>query len=857
MANRIPGISGRIQPGAVVNVRRSQSVTGAGVGARSMLIIGEGVTEETVVRSAKGGGNDGLNPDYSGSDTPDGRHFQLSFGTLVTNRTKLYKNGVELAVLESDIDNQAFASRYDARVEISSGRIELQRSRLRSFGGQDGYASKFFKIPDGTTNTGNGTITIDQNSLLDINALPGTYTATVAEVQVDAAGDRVSGSAKIRIKGPDGIPLKDANGNVIIWLSDGASVTNDTFDISFADGSTVFARGDSFQFVVDSGILRKNDKLTAEYIAEENLNTVFSYDSISVLQQRHGTQSASNTLSLGANLAFANGAARVLAVQAKPSRPRKTSAVLMEANNPFTTTTEGASGGTALNDCIFPLPRDVTVDSNSSINVFITSSDGTEEQVLLNKYDFYDNSFSTTALAYSGFSSSSSHNSEYTVISAPEVEQSGEDGYIFSQSTTKIKFTSPTAVFTASDLDTTESDLDKQLVIIGGSFAGTYNITKIGNDDGDNTTVFATKTSGTITHPSASSDALEQWQLIDPSDNGSWFCLADDVVSAYLTEGKGLRISYVDDRDADFYDASWTEAFAAAEEVDTQFIVPLPREDISGIFQAAKIHVESMSAPQFAFERRALVGTIDGLTAENLTGETQAAVEDIGVLEGLQGDSADEVLAGSIEDLTNYSVYDAFGDSARVLYCAPGSAINVVLSGTTTRVNGFFAAAGVAGRIVSLNPFQDILTYKTVTGFEIPVTEKYTKDQKNALAAAGVMVIDRIAGGGKILHGITTASTGNAGDEEFSVGTIRDEVARLLRAVTSQFIGKAFDNTLLITIASAITTSLNGLVGSALQSFTQPIISVDPLEPRQLNVSLSIKPVLPINWISVDVSENV
>ena len=108
MANVIKGISTRIRPSVVVNQRVRQSAVTVNGGTRLPLIIGEGVTEELLVASALGGGQDGVDSDFGGSTSPTGRHFELGATDLIANRSSILKNEVSLEILEQAIDSDHF-----------------------------------------------------------------------------------------------------------------------------------------------------------------------------------------------------------------------------------------------------------------------------------------------------------------------------------------------------------------------------------------------------------------------------------------------------------------------------------------------------------------------------------------------------------------------------------------------------------------------------------------------------------------------------------------------------------------------------------------------------------------------------
>src|SRR5690606_38672183 len=96
---------------------------------------------------------------------------------------------------------------------------------------------------------------------------------------------------------------------------------------------------------------------------------------------RHGYPTAENALSLGSQLALANGAPVVMTVQAAPAMPRRTSYNLSAAVDRFSTNE---------NDFIFPLPSGVVPDADSNIHFFVTDpTTKVEKQILPNKLDFY------------------------------------------------------------------------------------------------------------------------------------------------------------------------------------------------------------------------------------------------------------------------------------------------------------------------------------------------------------------------------------------------------------------------------------------------------------------------------------
>ena len=152
-------------------------------GQRLAALMGEGSRVETLVASANGGGQDGLDSTFTTTTGRDGRHFQLSNAPIISNRTTLFKNGVPLTGTEGTNDESSFSSIYDYRVEIADGTIELQVAALVDQGGAYFIASSL--------NVGDGTIS--NLTLVDDNAPSESWTVRCTSVRRDGYGNPVDG----------------------------------------------------------------------------------------------------------------------------------------------------------------------------------------------------------------------------------------------------------------------------------------------------------------------------------------------------------------------------------------------------------------------------------------------------------------------------------------------------------------------------------------------------------------------------------------------------------------------------------------------------------------------------------------
>lgn len=936
MAN-IPGAT-NVLPGVFTDVVTSTRGVAIPGGSRLAAMIGEGVTDETIVAQALGGGQDGLNPSYTSTSGADGRHFRLSLFPVISNRTTVFKNGIPLAGTEELIDSGTFSNKYDYRIDISTGKIELQRAHLVDQGGA-------FYVPL-STNTGDGYLS--GLTLIDPDAPPETWTIRCVGVQRDSLNAPIAGTSKFLAFGSISGAVVDANGNPIFWMANGSTITNGVLTFAIYT-TTAFVEGDAFTIKVASGVLNRNDSLTATYIPSASLNDPVLLQGMLDVVKRHGVPSVDNNLSLGAQLAFANNAPALITVQAAPAMPRRTSYAL-----------SAAVDNTSLDDddFIFPLPPGVVPAFDSNIHFFVTNnSTNVESQILPNKLEYYTldtAGFPTThAFIVDNNPAPAGYSYFYTVVESLESLVSGVDGYIgrntgfnnqgvFSSSVVydstyvgkalkiidavnagnigvfnvtavsggKLYFVADGSTFTPSSLTanpTYLSDIINQTSVsiqlidpvtglqvdgyaavdgaltTSGASTGTGTLTSVNllalaggnynNITGLNGYKIQVNSSAAATaslpignkglydivsHTNNSillrrvvtNESDMRFEVIDPNESSNYVVVNRNVVP----NGNGLRITIVDDRDASFFDAGWINALEALEVVECDIVVPLPKQTISVIFQNALAHCKTMSNIRNKKERVLFIGAISGLTPENLTGTEPAAVEDIGVLEGIQGETVTDVLAGNVEDLANYSVPDAFGSTFRCVYFYPDQI--VVQAGTdNVLIDGFYLAAAAAGYESADVRIENPITNKVFSGFTILRNKQFSQTTLEQLAAAGVTTLQPVAGGGRVVWGITTSQSGFPEEQEVSIVFIRDRVAKTLRSGFQGFIGQPETRDTGSILNTRAVVLLNSLVSQSLiTQFKDLSVQRDEVDPRQWNISVRVQPTYPVNFIYIKVS---
>jgi hypothetical protein len=911
-----PGSTGAL-PGVRTDVNTQSRGVSIPGGSRLAAMIGEGSTDETIISQAQGGGDDGLNSSYSSVTGADGRHFQLSNFPLIANRTTLFRNGIPLVGLESLIDSNSFSSNYDYRIDIDTGRIELQRAHILDQGGE-------FYVPL-STNVGDGYI--DDLSLQDVNAQPETWTVRCVGVQRNAMNQPVAGTARFLAFGSISGNVLDANGNPVVWIANGVAVTNGILKFSLAETevmsvvTSAFREGDAFTIKIASGVLVRSDSLTANYIPTLNINDPVLTQGMGDVTARHGFPSLTNNLALGAQLTYANAASNLITVQAAPPMPRRTSYILDPSVNSLSLNED---------EFIFPLPLGVVPDFDSNIHFFVKdNTTNVETQILPNKLEFYSLDTSgnptTNDFIFDDANAPAGYSYYYTVKESLGVLSTGYDGYmgrdlaftnkgVFSSSKTYdstyvgktlkvIEATNVANINTYTITAVNDGDLyvvgdtipdfvnespvtfevivrssglpldggsgtDGVLVKIASTATGTLNSASInflsvitdintvrlqinGSDDNNGLYDIIGVGANVVTLQKAVVNESDvRYEVLDPDDLSSYIVVNHNVVP----NGNALRVTIVDDKDASFYDAGWVNALDSLEAIECDMVVALPKQTMSVIFQNTLAHCKSMSNIRNRKERVFLTGAINGLKPENLTGAKPAAVEDIGILEGIQGETVTDILSGNVEDLANYSVPDAYGNTYRCIYFYPDQIV-VQAGSDNVLIDGFYIAAAAAGYLSADINIQNPITNKVFSGFTILRNKLLKTRIQEQLAAAGVCILQPVAGGGKVIWGITTTQSGFPEEQEVSIVFIRDRIAKSLRAGFDGFPGNPEDENTQATLNTRAVILLNSMVSQKLiTAYADLSVVRDTVDPTQWNISVRVQPTYPINTIYIKVS---
>lgn len=339
------------------------------------------------------------------------------------------------------------------------------------------------------------------------------------------------------------------------------------------------------------------------------------------------------------------------------------------------------------------------------------------------------------------------------------------------------------------------------------------------------------------------------FEIIDPTQTSSYLVLNNQVVP----NGYSLRVTVVNENDATFYDAGWVQALASLETQEIDILVALPQQTISVIFENALNHCLEMSNILNRKERVLFLGAINGLTPANLLGTQLAAVEQLGIFEGIPTNDISTLLGGQIEDIANYSVASAYGDTFRAVYFFPDQ-IEVQVGSNIEAIDGFYLAAAAAGYMSGQANVAVPLTNKNLSGFTILQSRQFNQMTYQQLAAAGVTSLSPVAGGGNVIWGLTTTQSGFPEEQEISIVFIRDRIAKTMRTGFQGFIGNPEDLDTQGTLMARAVSLLNSFINQGLiTNFASLTVQQDPVEPRQWDISVQVQPVYGINWIFVQV----
>lgn len=269
-------------------------------------------------------------------------------------------------------------------------------------------------------------------------------------------------------------------------------------------------------------------------------------------------------------------------------------------------------------------------------------------------------------------------------------------------------------------------------------------------------------------------------------------------------------------------------AIAKLATVDAYCVVPLIEANATtnaSLITTLKNHVIQMSATT---ERRERIGLLSGFSSsESITVSTDTATE------------------------THISAIRACNHE-RLGYVVP-SACTATLNSIDVTSPGWLTCASLAGIIV--NPATtcgEPISGKTIAGITA-IPDRYTRFQKNKMAASGGLVIENQFGVPMVRHALSTNPV-DIVKAELKITRIKDVISRTCRTtLDALFINKR--NTGAEFLADVKTTTqslLNSFITSQdITDYSNLSVVVDGTDPRQINVAFQIRPTWDVNWVWV------
>ena len=169
-------------------------------------------------------------------------------------------------------------------------------------------------------------------------------------------------------------------------------------------------------------------------------------------------------------------------------------------------------------------------------------------------------------------------------------------------------------------------------------------------------------------------------------------------------------------------------------------------------------------------------------------------------------------------------------------------------------VDGSFLAAAFTG--LAVNPVFDVatpLTHKTLTGFRrlIRTMDSVTMNQT---AVSGLTILEDLAPNLLVRQAMTT-NPSNVLTREPTVVYIKDFVQQQIRGALAPFIGIKFLPSVVQDVEGAVDNLLNQLVSSQIiNAFQGTTATPDEVDPTILRIETFYSPVLPLNWIVVNLN---
>jgi len=174
------------------------------------------------------------------------------------------------------------------------------------------------------------------------------------------------------------------------------------------------------------------------------------------------------------------------------------------------------------------------------------------------------------------------------------------------------------------------------------------------------------------------------------------------------------------------------------------------------------------------------------------------------------------------------------------------------ISNSTFDINGFYVAAGIAGRMKA-QPVYIPMTRKTISGvYSVP---KLAPETMNYYTTQGLFMMHNKGGAVEVRHGVTTSITNTAQKEPSVVRAKYEMLRQMINDLDNVIVGEVLDEFTIVSTKSVVAGRLESLKDArVISNYSELKARLNPQEPTRIDVKFKYQPSWPINYVVIEFS---
>lgn len=174
------------------------------------------------------------------------------------------------------------------------------------------------------------------------------------------------------------------------------------------------------------------------------------------------------------------------------------------------------------------------------------------------------------------------------------------------------------------------------------------------------------------------------------------------------------------------------------------------------------------------------------------------------------------------------------------------------VTNTTYDINGYYAAAAIAGKMLSQQVYVP-MTRKTIAGvYTVP---KISPQQMDYYTTEGLFMLFNRQGQVTVRHGVTTDTTNSATKEISVVRAKHYMLTLLMNDLNNVIVGTALDEFTIVSAKSVTTSRLESLISArVINAYSELKARLNTEEPTRIDIKFKYRPSWPINWVVIQFS---